>query len=238
MVIFLGDLLQYYLFVNFKTYEEASSQRALSLARLLSSFYTGEVEIIPVCQSLDIEGISREISLKIFAQHADPFDFGSNTGKIVPRALQKSGAFGTILNHAENKVSNEHIKNTIERCRGAGLKVMVCAESLQRAKEIAAFSPDFIAIEPPELIGGNISVSSAKPELISGSVEAIKKIDPKIIVITGAGIKTGQDVAAAIKLGTAGVFVASGIVLAQDKEYAIRTLLEGFPSRDSDKVEP
>ncbi|MBI4210415.1 MAG: triose-phosphate isomerase [Candidatus Diapherotrites archaeon] len=227
-----------YLFVNFKTYEGGTGESALGLAKLLSTFYTGEVEIIPVLQALDMRIVSESVPLKLFAQHVDAVKYGSNTGKILPEALKAAGASGTILNHAENKIPNDAIKSTIARCHEAGLKVMVCAETLQRAKEIAAFSPDFIAVEPPELIGGKMSVSAARPELISDSVKAISKINPNIIVITGAGVKNAEDVSKAIALGTSGVFVASGIVCAEDKEYAVRQLLSGFPSGKDDGKMP
>ena len=228
----------YYLFVNFKTYKEGTGSNAIALAKLLSSFHTGEVDIIPVAQASDIKEISTNVSLKVFAQHIDPITFGSNTGYILPEAVKQAGAIGTILNHAENKRDNKFIQKAVKQCKEAGLKVMLCAESMKRAQQLAKFSPEFIAIEPPELIGGDISVSTAKPTLISASVKAIQKINPKIIVITGAGIKNGGDVSKAIELGTKGVFVASGIVVAKDQEHAIRQLLSGFPSRSSDKVEP
>ncbi len=228
--------MTYYLFVNFKAYEEGTGQKALALSKLLSTFSSEAAEVVPVVQALDLRQIAKDSALKIFAQHADPIKFGPGTGRILPEALKAAGAYGTVLNHAENKVSNDALRATIARCAQAGLKVLCCAENLQRAKEIAAFSPapDFIAIEPPELIGGEVSVSSAKPELISGSVAAIAKINPKIIVITGAGIKNQDDVAKAIELGTKGIFVSSGIVRAPDQEYAVKQLLGGFPqSEDS-----
>lgn len=228
----------YYLFVNFKTYEEATGKKAFSLAKLLSSFSDGEVDIIPVVQSIDLKEIASGISLNIFAQYVDPVSFGSNTGKIMPSAVKATGAVGTVLNHAEFKVNNEHIKNAVELCKKIGLKTLVCAEDKKRAVEIAKFSPDFIAVEPPELIGGDVSVSSSKPELIESSVKAIHKVNSKIIVITGAGIKSAKDVSKAIELGTKGVFVASGIVKAPDREAAVRELLSGFPERRSNKVEP
>lgn len=224
----------HYMFVNFKTYEEGTGKKALSLSKLLSTFFTGEVEIIPVVQATDIREICSVVSLKTFGQHADPVSYGANTGHVLPQALRQAGAFGAVVNHAENKHDDAFVEKTINLCKQAGLKVMACAENLSRAKAIAKFSPDFLAIEPPELIGGNVSVSSAKPELISDSVREIHKIDPKIIVITGAGIKNSKDVARAIELGTQGVFVASGIVCAKDKESAVRELLGGFP-REPDR---
>ncbi len=228
----------YYLFVNFKTYEQGTGKNALALAKLMSTFHTGEVEIIPVVQAVDLRPIADGVSLKIFVQHLDPVSFGSNTGSILPEALKSAGAHGSVLNHAENKRENDFVERAVKRCHEAGLNAMVCAENLKRAQEVAKFSPDFIAVEPPELIGGDVSVSSAKPELISDCVKEIKKINPKIVVITGAGIKNSKDVGKAIELGTSGVFVASGIVCAKDREYALRELVSGFPTRDPKKVQP
>ncbi len=216
-----------YLFVNFKTYREGTGKNAVSLARALASL-KGRAKIIPVVQALDLKEVASKVPLNVFAQHADPVSFGSNTGAVLPEALKSAGAYGTILNHAENKRPNEFIEKAVRRCRDAGLKVMLCAESIQRARELARFSPDFIAVEPPELIGGDISVSTARPELISDSVEAIHSVDKKIIVITGAGIKNSGDVRKALELGTKGVFVASGIVKAENQKNAARELMKGF----------
>lgn len=217
-----------YLFVNFKTYEEATGNKALSLGKLLASFFDGSPEIIPVVQAIDLREIASNISLNVFAQHVDPISFGSNTGKITPEAIKSTNAVGTVINHAEFKVNNDSIQKAVEACKTLGLKIMVCAENLERAKEIAFFNPDFIAVEPPELIGGDVSVSSANPGLISDSVKAIHEINENIIVITGAGVKNSQDVSKALKLGTQGVFVASGIVKANEKEKVIKELLSGF----------
>ncbi len=226
--------MPYYLFVNFKTFEEGTGRKALALAKLLATFHNDsrETEIIPVVQAIDLKEIAASVSMKVFCQHVDPVSFGSNTGKILPEAVKGAGAFGTVLNHAENKRDNSFIQKAVERCKIAGLKTMLCAETIERAKELAAFSPDFIAVEPPELIGGNVSVSTARPELISDSVKAIKKADKKIIAITGAGVKNSEDVRKAVELGCSGVFVASGIVSARDKELVVRELLSGFPAQN------
>ncbi len=220
--------MPFYFFVNFKTYEQGTGEKAAALSRLLSSFFTGEVEIIPVVQAADIRAITMASQLKVFAQHVDAVKYGSNTGKVLPEAIKSAGAHGTVLNHAEHKISDAVAEAAVKRCREAGLKVMLCAETLERAKALARLAPDFIAVEPPELIGGDISVSTAQPSLISDAVAAIAKINPKIIPITGAGIKNSDDVSKAIELGTKGVFVASGIVTSQDQEHAIRRMLEGF----------
>jgi len=71
-------------------------------------------------------------------------------------------------------------------------------------------------VEPPELIGTGISVSKAKPEVVTSTVGLIKRINPEVVVLCGAGITRGEDVSAALRLGTEGVLVASGVVKAKD----------------------
>lgn len=219
------------LFINFKAYAEATGESALLLAEAAeaaSKKFKGSVAL--VVQAADIRLVSSRVNLPVFAQHVDPISPGSHTGHILALAVKEAGAVGTVLNHAENKRDNDFLQAAIERAKQAGLAVMACAEDIERAKQIAAFSakPDLIAVEPPELIGGDVSVSSAKPELITGSVASIKGIAPEIDVITGAGIKSGADVKKAIELGTVGVFVASGIVKAKDRGKAVSELLKGF----------
>jgi len=52
--------------------------------------------------------------------------------------------------------------------------------------------------------------------VVVGAVEAVKKINPSVHILCGAGISTGDDVAKAIELGTEGVLLASAYVKAKD----------------------
>jgi triosephosphate isomerase len=101
---------------------------------------------------------------------------------------------------------------------------IVCAENDDEGYKFAQMGADFVAVEPPDLIGGNVSVSSARPELITAAVAKIGQ--GKVII--GAGIKTGEDVRIALSLGAAGVLVASGVVKAADQEAALRDLCSGL----------
>jgi len=217
------------LFVNFKTYEEATGKNAIKLAMLCESVAKKQnASIVLVVQAVDLRAVAEAVSLPVFAQHVDAISFGANTGRILPEAIKEAGAIGSVINHAELKQPNDAIQKAIARCHEAGLLVMACAETNERAIQLAAFAPDFIAVEPPELIGGNISVSTAKPELITDSVKSIKGINPSINVITGAGVKTAGDVSKAIMFGTVGVFVASGIIKAKDQNAALLDLASGM----------
>ncbi len=217
------------LFVNFKTFAEATGANAVKLAkRVERAALKSKACVVLVVQAADIRAVADAVSLPVFAQHVDPISFGSNTGGVLPEAVRQAGAVGTVLNHAENKRSNEFLQAAVRRAREAGLLVLACAESVERARQLAALSPDFLAVEPPELIGGEVSVSSAKPEVISSAVAAVKSVDPKVVVLTGAGIKSAADVSKAVELGTQGVFVASGVVKAPDPFKAALGLCEGL----------
>jgi len=63
---------------------------------------------------------------------------------------------------------------------------------------------------------------------VSSTVELVKRVNPEVIILCGAGITTGEDVAAALKLGTQGVLVASGIVKAKDPYKALLDFAEAI----------
>ena len=144
----------------------------------------------------------------MWCQHLDAIEVGSNTGSLLPQNAQYHGASGTLLNHAENKMSLETIENTLKLVPEEMI-TCVCAADVEQARAIAAFGPNMIAVEPPELIGGDISVTTADPGIIRNTVEAVKSVNSDVGVLTGAGVKNGDDVKMAIELGTIGVLLAS-----------------------------
>lgn len=208
--------------VNFKTYEKGTGKAAVRLAEIAEevSKETGaSIAVAP--QFTDIERVARKVSIPVFAQHVDPISFGSNTGHVLAQAVKEAGAIGTIINHSERQIKPADIEAAVKKAREVGLITVVCADTPETSKKLAEFNPDFLAIEPPELIGTGIPVSKAKPEVVTDSLEAVKKINPKITVLCGAGITVGEDYAAALKLGTEGVIIASGVVKAKDQRAAL-----------------
>lgn len=211
---------------NFKTYQTATGEAALELAKQHEKVAkaTGQNIAIAV-QAFDLSYISKNVDIPVFAQHIDMAEYGSYTGWNMAEAAKQAGAYGTILNHSEHRVDFETLEKSIERAKAAGLKTVVCAETAQEAAEIMQkFNPDLVAVEPPELIGGDISVSTANPGIISDSVELIG--EGKVLV--GAGIKNGEDVKIAVELGSVGVLLASGITKAKDPEGVIEDLVSGL----------
>lgn len=203
--------------VNFKTYAEATGRKALELAKNCEKIsLESAVSVVVAPQFVDIPLIIEAVSIPVFAQHIDPIKPGSSTGHILPEAVKETGAVGTLINHSERRLKLADIDAAITRAREVGLMSLVCTNNSAVSAAVAALKPDMIAVEPPELIGTGIPVSKAKPEVVSGTVDLVKRINPDVVVLCGAGITAGEDVAAALKLGTEGVLVASGVVKAQN----------------------
>jgi len=215
--------------VNFKTYSEATGKKALELARKCEKIsLETEICIVVAPQFADIPLIARAISIPVFAQHVDPIKPGSFTGHILPESVKEAGAVGTLINHSERRLRLADIDAAITRTKEVGLTSLICTNNSAVSAAAAALKPDMIAVEPPELIGTGIPVSKAKPEVVSGTVEIVKRINPNVIVLCGAGITTGEDVAAAIKLGTEGVLVASSVVKARDPHKVLLEFTEAI----------
>ena len=83
---------------------------------------------------------------------------------------------------------------------------------------------DLIAVEPPELIGGDISVSKAEPEVIERSVQMLGQNR----VLVGAGVKNSDDIRIALSLGASGVLLASGVTKAPDPYAVLMDLVSGL----------
>ncbi len=213
------------LVINFKTYAQATGRRALELAKVAEKVAKDlNVEIIVAVQPVDIRLVAENVEIPVYAQHVDPIKPGAHTGHILPEAVKEAGAKGTLLNHSENRLRLDIINEAIQRAKEVGLDTIVCADKPETSAAVAVLKPTAIAIEPPELIGTGISVSKAKPEVITNTVNIIRKIDESIPILTGAGITFKDDVEKALNLGTQGVLVASAIVKAKSWEEKIKEL--------------
>jgi triosephosphate isomerase len=219
----VSNLINYPLIlVNLKSYSETMGAKAEELAEITQQISSDTGICIGLApQFTDIQRLKR-FEIPIFSQHIDGIFPGAHTGHILAEAVKSSGSTGTILNHSERRMLLSDIESALNRTKEVGLISVVCVNTTSVGMAVAAFDPDIIAIEPPELIGTGIAVSKAKPEIISESVEAIKRINKNVTVLCGAGITCGEDVFSAIKLGSSGVLVASGIVKASNWEYVLQ----------------
>lgn len=212
--------------LNFKTYLESTGEKALVLARALEQVAeeTG-VNMVAAPQGADLWRLSQEVEIPVLAQHIDPVDAGGHTGSMLTECAKEAGASGTLINHSEQRMELADIDTVIRKTTAANMTSVVCTNNVETSAAAAALKPDFVAIEPPELIGSGIPVSQAEPEIVEGSVAAIKDINPNVRVLCGAGISTGDDMKAALELGSEGVLLASGIILASDPKQALLDLV-------------
>jgi len=210
--------------LNFKTYKESLGERGLALCEIATgvSMLSG-VRIIVAPQTVDLREAAK-VCEDVYAQHVDAAAQGQTTGWITAESLKHAGVKGSLVNHSERRLPRDVIGTTLERLRGAGLESMVCAHDAAETAELARLKPTFVAVEPPELIGKGISVSSAKPEIVTGAVELARKSAAGVPVLCGAGVSTAADVKKAVQLGANGVLLASAYVMAKDPKKLLEEM--------------
>jgi triosephosphate isomerase (TIM) len=214
--------------LNVKTYDQAIGNKVIEIAKIMEEVgkQTGVSMAISV-QATDIYRVKNAVSIPVWAEHIDPISPGSHTGWTLPEAVKDAGAVGTLINHSEHRLTLAEIDACLSKANQTGLDNIVCTNNVATSKAAAALNPQFVAVEPPELIGGDISVTTADPDIVSGSVEAVKSVNKSVKVLCGAGVKNGKDVSKALELGSEGVLLASGVVKASDKKAVIIDLAAG-----------
>lgn len=221
--------------VNFKLYEQAAGNAdPEALVRVNSAVELAKVHekvaketganIAVAVNAVDLAQVCNNVEIPVFAQHIDPISYGSYTGHVLPEAVRDVGVIGTLLNHAEYQIDDEVLRQSIDRAKDVGLYVVACANDVAAAERIVGYGPDLVAVEPPELIGGDVSVSVADPDVIKKSVEKLG--EGKVLV--GAGVKNGEDVRIALKLGASGVLLASGVTTAENPYEVLMDLVSGL----------
>jgi triosephosphate isomerase len=178
-------------------------------------------------QAAHIERVA-ETGVETWAQHVSPNGHGSHTGSTLAEAVAEAGAVGTLLNHSENRLKLADIDASLDAAERAGLETCVCGNNPEQIGAVAALGPDSVAVEPPELIGGDVSVSTADPDIVVDAVDAATAVDESVDVYCGAGVSTGDDVVAAGDLGATGILLASGVAKADDPRAALEDLVSGL----------
>jgi len=210
--------------LSLKTYKEATAENAVKLCQVIKKVATKtQVPIIPAAQSFDIYRIKQAVDIEVWAQHLDPIDPNRHFGWLSPYSAKQAGATGVVINHLEHEIPFETIKATVEKCKQYDLKTLVIVGTVDLAEKVNQIKPDYLAYENADLIGGNVAMIDHDPE---GTKQVVKLASMPVIV--GAGIRTGQHVAKTIKLGGAGVILASAVVKADNPEAVLLDLVSGF----------
>lgn len=182
-----------------------------------------DVDVILTPQYTDIKLLADNTErIFIFAQHMDYLKPGRGLGSVLPEAVKAAGAKGVMLNHAEKPLTMDVVEKTIRRAEEVGLATIVCADTVEDVKTIAKMGPDMIVAEPTELIGTGTTSDS---NYVIDTINTVREINDKIMVLQGAGISNGQDVYNTIKLGAQATGSTSGILKADDPYAMVEEML-------------
>jgi triosephosphate isomerase len=172
--------------------------------------------------------------LFVLAPHMDPLVPGRGLADLLGESLAAAGAAGVMLNHCEKPLTLNVLEKTIIRAKECGLLTVVCTDTITQASAAAHFRPDVIVTEPSELIGTG---QASDLSWVKSAIEAVKTVDPGILVLQGAGISGGKDVYDVIFAGAEATGSSSGIVKAADRaamiDEMIRAVREAWDARQS-----
>ena len=211
--------------LNLKNYPEVLGEGSLKMAGAAqrASTKTG-VEVIVAPPGPMVALVASKVAIPVFSQTVGSETGSKTTGAFLPEAVKAAGAKGTLLSHSESTRPLTELRQLMPRLKGLSLSVCLCAGTAAQAVALTRLRPDYIAIEPPELIGSGVAVSKARPELVSRTVSKVRDAGFRGRVLCGAGIVSGEDVEKAVELGAEGVLVSSSVVKADDWESKIEEL--------------
>ncbi len=186
---------------------------AKQLDRLANKY---DIDIILEPQTTDLRLIAGNTSerIHVFAQHMDPIRPGRGMGTILAEAVRDTGAVGVMLNHTERKLTLPEIASAIARADEVGLATMVCTDTEEEIRAVAALEPNIIVAEPSDLIGTGIAVGR---EYVKACVKLVADVNKNILVLPSAGISSGQDCYNIIRAGAVASGSSSGICKAPDR---------------------
>ena len=182
-----------------------------------------DVDIIfttPIVEIARVKAATKR--LHVFAPHMDPIYPGRGLADVLPESLVAAGAEGVMLNHVEKPLGLHVLKQTIERADEVGLTTIVCTDSCMEAAMVAKLKPNIIVAEPSELIGTGVSCG---PEYVAAATNAVKDVDPDILVLTAAGIANGEDVYNTIIAGADATGSSSGVAKAADRPAMVDEMI-------------
>lgn len=214
--------------INCKNYEEISGDKIIQFVKTAQKISKKHKIKIAIAPPQHLIGLVSKSDIPILAQHVDVSKVGSTTGFVVPELLKKSKVAGSLINHSEHRISSKEISLLVAKLKELKMISILCVKDVAEAKKYSKLNPDYIAIEPPELIGSGKAVSKEKPELITKAVKAVDSAKNNTKLLCGAGIVSGEDVSAAIGLGSKGILVASGIIKAKNWSKIIEEFAKAF----------
>lgn len=182
-----------------------------------------DIDIIYTCPLVDIRRVAEATDrIFVFAPHMDPLVLGRGLADTLPESLVAAGAKGVMLNHCEKPVTLAVLNKTIKRAKEVGLMTIICTDTIEEASAVACLNPTIIVAEPTELIGTG---KTSDMGYVEASIEAVKSVNPAILVLQGAGISNGQHVFDVISAGAEATGSSSGVVKAKDRAAMVDEMI-------------
>ncbi len=177
-------------------------------------------------QLIDLPALKQATKhLIITAQTMDPLEPGRGMGQVLPEGLQSQGVGAVVLNHAEKPLTIAALDWTIKRARTLNLMSIVCADTPEQCRAVAQLHPTMMICEPTSVIGtGTIS----NDDYIQQTNQAVREVDPQILIMQAAGVSTGADVTHVLQLGADGTGGTSGIIQAPDWQAKLTEMMSAL----------
>lgn len=216
---------------NFKNYPESVGANSMKLLAAIETAVTANPEIASMVFAsppvTDL-ALAREKfpTLQLMSPHVDNKGAGSTTGWVPPTTLLAMGIEYSVLNHSEHRLMNQaEIVEYVKTVQAAGVKLVVCCENLEEAKNLLEAQPYAIAFEDKDLIGSGQSITTGRPDDVKAFIEMCKD---KTVAIIGAGVSTGDDIKGGVEMGAEGFILASAFVKAADPVAKVQELAAQF----------
>jgi triosephosphate isomerase len=218
-----------YFQINFKIYPGTGGQDGLEFARMIERVKQDTAANFVLTPQLpDLQRIATETDLTLTTPKVDAAKAGRGIGKILPETIREAGAAGAVINHAENRDTLSDVEQKIERCREVDMDSIVCVDSVEMGRAVAAFDPDSLVFEKPEDISTDRAITQTHPDRVRAFRDAIADVSRRTKVLVGGGISTAEDVRLAFEQGADATGAASAISLADDPEARLRSIAEVF----------
>ena len=215
--------------VNCKIYPGTGGDEGLEFARTVERVQSDtDATFVFTPQLPDLRRIATDTDLAVTTPVVDGVKPGRGIGKILPETIEAAGALGAVINHAEARDTLSAIERKIERCKQVGMDSIVCVDSIEMGRAVAAFDPDCLVFEKPADISTDRAITQTHPDLVREFVQTIDDVNPRTAVSVGGGISTVDDVRRAFKQGADATGAASAISLADDPEARLRSIGEAF----------
>ncbi|MDR3051073.1 MAG: triose-phosphate isomerase [Oscillospiraceae bacterium] len=173
-----------------------------------------DIDVLFIAPYMELRRVAeRTDRLIVLAPYMDTLRPGPGMTDVLPEAVAAAGAKGVVINHCERPMSLSAIRRTMLRANELGLFTFVCADTIAEAKAVAELGPDILNPELTERIGAG---QGSDPGYVRASIQAVKSVNPKILVEQAAGITSGQQVYELLMAGAEGVGAASGVCAAPD----------------------